>query len=110
MKRRLAKFHFVTFGDLFPKGHVFSRTEDPRFCGATFMDHFVLQRLQGALKATMYSYPLEPPEFPLLMGIIKDGDGTHLVSRLYKATVALLPPRDAGVRGGLGVRSWSSHH
>lgn len=96
VKRTLTKFHLVTFGDLFSKGHVFSRTEEPHFRDATVMDHFILQ---SALRAAVHSYPLEPPEFPLLTGIIKDGDGTHLVTRLYKAAVALLPSRDVGVRG-----------
>lgn len=98
VKRTLSKFHLTTFGDLFPAGHIFSCTEDPRLRVATTMDHFVLLCVQKALRARLDSYPLEPTEFSILTGVIKGGDGSHLFARMYRKTVVKLPCRDGRVR------------
>ena len=98
VQRSLKACALLTFGDAFPAGHVFSRTEDSRFTAATYIDHFVLARLQGALRARIATYPLAPEDFPPLTLIIGAADGGRLVSRLYHACLQILPARDTKLR------------
>lgn len=88
----------VGTGVLYPGGHIFSHTEDPRLREASTMDQFVFMRIQKALRASMDSYPIAPKEYSLLTWVIRDGGGNHLVAKMYKQVLACLPSRDTVIR------------
>ena len=98
VSRSLVAHGFLTFGDLFPDGHVFSRTTDGRLASMTPLDHFVFLRLQVALRARCDTYPLPPDDFLPLSYIIGAESQTRLVSKLYRICLDLLPTHDTKVR------------
>lgn len=98
VQRTLHRYPLCTFEDLFPGGHAFSLTEDPRFPNATYMVQFVLTKLQAALRDKISTYPLEPNSFTSLTLLITDTAVDLLISRLYRACLALMPTHDSRVR------------
>lgn len=79
--------HF--FGEVFPEGHALSHNIDAAHSDTPFMDRFILNRLHGALRSHISSYPVAPDEFTPLALLILDPDGSHLIAKLYHACTAL---------------------
>lgn len=94
VERTLASFDIAKVGDLFPNGHVFNIAEDSRYHAATFMDQFIMNRIRSAFKPLIPTFPIEPDSFTPLNIIIESKNGEHLISKLYKACMALVPCGD----------------
>lgn len=66
------------------------------------MDTFIAARLLGALWSLVTSFPSPPADFTPLTLLISDKEGTHLVTKLYQACLALKQVRDRGGETMLG--------
>ena len=81
VRRSLVAHCFLTFGDLFPDRHVFSRTTNGRLASMTPLNHFVFLRLQVALRARCVTYPLPSDDFLPLSYIIGAEIGKRRVGK-----------------------------
>lgn len=94
----LSKLGLDTFGSLFPDDRARKLSELTQLPGLTGVDSLNVARLQGTLRATFSSFPAPFADFPPLTLLITDDTRFHLVTKLYKACLALRMGRDGEIR------------